>query len=574
MARDRVEEARHEYFALKSIRTVNTQPSRTALSEEEAAWMENFMPVGPGYLPAVAGPGSTSVTISASSSLAFATINGDDYIFNFAPSVTQAVRLNNTVVVDIAGANTGSGFDQWKSERIVFVSPPGYQDYVSWDGTRFYSAGMVATVSVTAGGSGYTSAPSVVFTGGSPASTASATASIAGGSVISVTLTDTGSGYTSAPSVSFSGGGGTGAAATCWIIPSGMSGSALAVYSGRVWIAKDRTITYSAPGNWVNFNSADAAGSFTLTEPFLRNSIQALKALENYLYIFGDSSIYLLGDVRVTSGITTFSLTVLSSTVGTTFPRTIAAIERSILFANRTGVYAIYGASLSKISTELDGIFPDIDFSKPVHAGLVQVFNILCYALNFYYQGKRNGKSNNRYIQAVYFYGKWFFTSQGDLVSIVQSVYRSGVYELWATTGTDLFPLYQNKTASIATTLITALMPFRNPVLDKQLNRVGVEYTSPSVSTISLSIDTENNIQSGFLSTLFGSALNWVNNSSSFISWINNSGQTITWITSAFLRYDAYSDIVGKYVGFTISSNSPGIVLHGLLGEYTVRTPW
>ena len=64
------------------------------------------------------------------------------------------------------------------------------------------------------GGSGYTSAPTVAFSGGG-GSGAAATCTINGsGAVDSITLTNSGSNYTSAPTISFTGGGGTGAAAT------------------------------------------------------------------------------------------------------------------------------------------------------------------------------------------------------------------------------------------------------------------------------------------------------------------------------------------------------------------------
>lgn len=74
--------------------------------------------------------------------------------------------------------------------------------------------GVVSYVRVTSGGSGYTTAPTVVFnntnTGGSGAS---ATAVVSSGKVTAVTVTAGGSGYTKAPSISFTGGGGLGAAA-------------------------------------------------------------------------------------------------------------------------------------------------------------------------------------------------------------------------------------------------------------------------------------------------------------------------------------------------------------------------
>lgn len=74
-------------------------------------------------------------------------------------------------------------------------------------------ANSIEAINVTAGGTGYTSAPTVAITGGGGTG-ATATAQIQDGAVTGVTITNPGSGYTSAPSVALSGGGGTGAAAT------------------------------------------------------------------------------------------------------------------------------------------------------------------------------------------------------------------------------------------------------------------------------------------------------------------------------------------------------------------------
>lgn len=71
-------------------------------------------------------------------------------------------------------------------------------------------------ITVTAGGSGYTSAPVVSISGGG-GSGATATAKITNGAVTELVITNRGSGYTSAPTISFSGSGGTGAAATAVI---------------------------------------------------------------------------------------------------------------------------------------------------------------------------------------------------------------------------------------------------------------------------------------------------------------------------------------------------------------------
>lgn len=76
--------------------------------------------------------------------------------------------------------------------------------------------GRVTSVTVGTAGSGYTSVPTVGFTGGGGTGVAGV-AILDNGTVTGVLITNNGSGYTSAPTVSFTGGGGTGAAATAVI---------------------------------------------------------------------------------------------------------------------------------------------------------------------------------------------------------------------------------------------------------------------------------------------------------------------------------------------------------------------
>jgi len=78
--------------------------------------------------------------------------------------------------------------------------------------------GTLTGISVTASGTGYTTAPTVTITGGG-GSGATATATVAGGAVTSITLGNTGSNYTSTPTVTISGGGGTGATAAAVGVP-------------------------------------------------------------------------------------------------------------------------------------------------------------------------------------------------------------------------------------------------------------------------------------------------------------------------------------------------------------------
>lgn len=74
-----------------------------------------------------------------------------------------------------------------------------------------YEEGSISSFTVTAGGSGYTSPPTVVIT---PAQGATATAVLTGGVVTSIIVNSGGANFVTAPAITFTGGGGTGAAAT------------------------------------------------------------------------------------------------------------------------------------------------------------------------------------------------------------------------------------------------------------------------------------------------------------------------------------------------------------------------
>jgi hypothetical protein len=104
----------------------------------------------------------------------------------------------------------------------------------------------IASVAVVGGGSGYTSAPTVVFSGGNPTTIATATAVISQGVVTSITLTNAGAGYTALPAITFTGGGGSGAEAVA-VAPrqpfyySPHAGKVFASQSGRVavtWVTR------------------------------------------------------------------------------------------------------------------------------------------------------------------------------------------------------------------------------------------------------------------------------------------------------------------------------------------------
>jgi hypothetical protein len=134
-------------------------------------------------------------------------------------------------------------------------------------------------------------------------------------------MTNPGTGYTNTSNliVTISGGGATTNAVLQGSVQT-QQNVGIATFSGRVWIAQGRTVYYSAAGSYSDFTSV-SAGAVTLTDSTLHGNIQYLLSANNFLYIFGDDSINVFSDVRVTtSGTTLFTNTNVSASVGSKRP--------------------------------------------------------------------------------------------------------------------------------------------------------------------------------------------------------------------------------------------------------------
>ena len=329
-------------------------------------------------------------------------------------------------------------------------------------------------------------------------------------------------------------------------------------------MAYGRTVAYSAAGSYSDFTSI-SAGNILLTDSTLHGNIQQILSANNFLYIFGDDSINVFSDVRVTTaGLTLFTNTNVSASVGSKRKDAIFPYFRSVLFLNDYGVYALVGSTTSKLSDALDGVFTTIDFTYPITAGQVLINNILCAAFNF----KQSYYGGSRYVQAVFFEKKWFFTSQGDTLNYVTSVPVGGLITLYGTDNNALYKLYGNSTANTASTIQTALLPMGDPIRDKQALKIGIEATMPIGATIYATVDSE--VGSSPTYTLVNYA-SWYNASGTTLTWTNNSSATIPWIFSGYTLFKTDAEQWGKYLGQTMTSNTPGFVVNGFEFEHELR---
>ncbi len=185
---------------------------------------------------AAAARAQCSVSVGATPALA-GTMATPDY-FGTTPNYANSPLPNDVAAVDLSG---GGGTGATATATTV--------------------AGVVQSVSVTAGGNGYTSPPTVSFLGGTGAG-ATATATLSG-SVGSISVTNPGSGYTSIPTVNISGDG-TGATATA-----ALSGevTGLTVTNGGTGFTSVPTVAFMGGGGGTGAaaTATDGLGAITVT---------------------------------------------------------------------------------------------------------------------------------------------------------------------------------------------------------------------------------------------------------------------------------------------------------------------
>jgi len=579
-----------QFVIFDQFEKMNTKVARQNLPAKQVAWMENLQPIAPNDLQTVPGAATSIASVGVFPNVVTrefpANIGGIDYVIMFF-TAGQCVAINtaNGAISNVAGFatfSTAPDMTVFSSSRILIMDPTS--GYATWDGTLFVGSGGISpNIVVTNGGSGYSAAPAVSFTGGAGGNAGGATATaVMGGSgatqfVVSVTLTNPGTGNAAGAAITvvFTGANTTPATATVVVWPQ-VKGNTIDVFAGRVWWASAnasgqfRVLNFTGTAGFDDLNPANAAGSTTITDRDLSHGITAVRALNNFLYIFGDQSIKQIGSITVQSSITLFTILTLSSDIGTSFLMTIQSYNRLVLFANKQGVYGIFGATVQKISDDLDGIFQFVDFSLQPSAALNDLSNIHCYVLLLKYLDPVAG---SRSILVLFQQNQWFVVSQGSLLAICSVALGSTTQvETFGSSGNDVTQLLQNKAASVPIKLITSLSTNGNIVTAKQLQRSGIAVTTATAQNLTMTVDTENRTNAYQFAA--ASFVNWVNNLGQIVQFQNNSLQNVNFQTGGFRFPHQTTEGYGKFIGNTVTGTVMNMSINAIVDEYVDADLW
>lgn len=421
-------------------------------------------------------------------------------------SAALTAALTGDMVTSVAVTNAGSGFTS--APLLDFVGGGG----AGATGIAVLTGTTIAAINITAGGTGFFHVPTITISAPLSGVTATATAAVDNGQVVSITITNAGSGYTglpeilvtpdaldtlatgaglaailaattiasvlvassganytSAPAVLVEPGANKSAYANVDMMPFGVSGSALETFNSRVWLANPFQATtiptggifeVSAAGSLTDFATSSGGVLFTNSDRFLRKQYVGIRQSNGYLYFFGDSSISVVSNIQ-TSGVpatTTFTYQNIDPQVGMAWRDTVQDFGRTIIFANETGVYGLYGGAATKISSKLDRLFenaiypPDSRAVTPT-ASVATIFNIKYYFLYLTVQDPETGAVRN--VMVGWDEKTWGVFSQTPALICVASQEVNSLNTVWGTDGTSIYPLFNRASNNLQKRITT-----------------------------------------------------------------------------------------------------------------------
>jgi len=497
------------------------------------------------------GASAAGVAILDPSSIVSATVVDPGSGFTYAPGIsfvggggsgaTGVVNLTPTSVARIDIVAGGSGYEAIPT--VKFTANPGA---VLPTGYAVLNQGQVVEVVLTSAGANITTNVYVYFDTGFTGKVKDGTLQIGKGTgaqanailqpttIASVTISSAGKNYTDAPAIEIAPGANHSAYATVSLMPFGVSGSAIETYQQRVWISNPHqgqfqttppggNFQVSSPGSILEFATSLGGVQFTSTDRFLQTRYVGMRQSNGYLYAFGDGSVSIISSVN-TSGdpaTTSFNYQNVDPQTGLSFRDSMQDFGKTILFANETGIFGIYGGAATLASANLQELFTNAIFPPTTNAILpssatATLFNLKHYLMLMTVYDPDVAAYRN--VMATWNERDWTISTQSSDLTYISTQKVSSKFTTWGTDGRSLFPLFARPSASLvkrldtklyggagATILIKNLTYFWMQAQDRSSNRVGIDCTVEfDVSGIALQPldDDLGQVRSGVISDL------------------------------------------------------------------------
>lgn len=503
--------------------------------------------------------GSTTFTAGTLSPVVEITNNGSGYTANptivisgghgTGASISGSINTQTGILATVSVVNPGSGYlaTDVVTAQVVGGNAGGTGASLSVVSMVSFAANSwsVASVSIVAGGSGYSNTPSVTFNGGGSTGfifvNAQGLVTSAGGVITSFSLTQPGYYNSSAKPTMSIVDSAVNASISIALMPFAIDGTSVETYQGRVWVAGGPTVYYTSPGRVDDFATTLGGGNFTSSDSFLKVSYTRLISANGFLYLIGDSSINYISNPNTEGSppTTTFSNLNADPEVGSPFPASVQVFGRNIMFANSFGIHVCYGASVQKVSQMLDGVYNTVvDFGGvQISSAKATIFGRKVWMSLARIVDPVVGTTSNKLLM---WDGakKWWASDQDITLTYISSLEIDSELTAYGTNGTIIAPLFSTASSSLEKRLATKLWDDPGSYLFTKTNgRFWATAYYNSTVSVNLRLTIDN--QAGAGATTY----------------------TITGATQTgyFLTPPQAVGQVGQFLGFTIKSNASDV---------------
>lgn len=472
----------------------------------------------------------------------------------------------NGVVTDITVYDPGTGYT---SNPTVTIADSGGGTGTGATAVAQTRRGQISSITVNSGGSGYTGVPEVVISlpddAEFPSIQAEAYATISAGAVTTITVTNPGLGYKGA-SVQLIGGNNS-AAAEVSLMPYGIEGTTIETYQNRVWTADDTKMSWTGADSVSDFSTANGGGSKPITDSFLREKVVALAQANGFLYRFGDSSINVVSNVQTSGqGVTTFNDANVDPQIGTAWRDTVAAFGRALVFANPTGVYAIYGGAAEKVSSPLDGLFAVASFNtgqpgiEPT-ASVATIFGIRVYCISLTAQDPYT--QTLRDLICMWDGQKWFIGSQGVDAKFLAGQEIASELTTYGSDDTVIHRLFQTPSSTLQKAMLTKLAATPNYTIQSQLLRVYyiARAETGDLGTVDVVVENQSGPSPTQTRSVTGGTLTWIGAGGVPIQFIGAGGADLNFSTPGLVVDGFDYSTIGNLIGARFITEMPDLTL-------------
>ena len=211
----------------------------------------------------------------------------------------------------------------------------------------------------------------------------------------------------------------------------------------------------------------------------------------------------------------------------------------------------MFGSSVQKLSSDMDGIFELVDFTQPPQGALVDINAIHNAVFLLRYVDPLLGE---RSILIVFDGKRWWVASQSaSLLAIATSAsFTSGAISLYGSSGNDLTNLFAAPGTPVTFKIQSALTHHGNAVQGKKVIRAGFAATLAAPGSLTMSIDADSASKVYTMDLPAGFALVGGSNDANNLP-ISNSG---------------------VYIGETLTGTAAGLTITTLLLEYQETSLW